>query len=259
MPTTFSRGFPTALRYTCVMPVHDWNRVDAATFHAFHTAWITHLSETLNGGVLPDGYYAMPEQHAGRWIADVLTLQTQLARPQSRRDDVGVAVADAPPQVRQRLISPPSARAARRTLAVRHVSGHQIIALIDVVSPANKDRATHVRDFIDKAESALALGIHVLMVDLFAPGPFDPIGMHGALRERLVDEPSPSLEGEPLTLASYLSGPQPEAYLEHLSVGLPLPPIPLFLNPDRCVSVPLESTYALAFRGLPAVWRQVLE
>lgn len=160
------------------MPVHDWSRVDAATFHAFHTAWITHLSETLNGGILPDGYYAMPEQHAGRWIADVLTLQTQVARPQSRADDVGVAVADAPPQVRQRLVSPPSARAVRRTLAIRHVSGHQIVALIEVISPANKDRATHVRDFIDKAESALALGIHVLMVDLFAPGPFDPMGMH---------------------------------------------------------------------------------
>ena len=58
------------------MPVHDWTSVDAGTFHAFHTAWITHLSETLNGGLLPSGYYAMPEQHAGRSIADVLTLHT---------------------------------------------------------------------------------------------------------------------------------------------------------------------------------------
>lgn len=39
------------------MPVHDWTRVDAGTFHAFHTAWITHLSETLNGGLLPPDYY----------------------------------------------------------------------------------------------------------------------------------------------------------------------------------------------------------
>jgi hypothetical protein len=33
------------------MAVHDWTRVDAGTFHAFHTAWITHLSEALNGGL----------------------------------------------------------------------------------------------------------------------------------------------------------------------------------------------------------------
>jgi hypothetical protein len=240
------------------MPVHDWSRVDAGTFHAFHTAWITHLSETLNGGVLPGGYYAMPGQHAGRWIADILTLQMPIAPAQPPRDDGGVAVADAPPKVRHRLLSSPSDRATRRTLAVRHVSGHKIVALLEIISPANKDRATHVRDFIDKAESALAHGIHLLLVDLFAPGPFDPSGMHGALWERFVDEPSPLSENEPLTLVSYLAGPQPEAYLERLSLGSPLPEMPLFLNPDRYIGVPLEQTYALAFRGLPAVWREVL-
>jgi hypothetical protein len=34
------------------MPIHDWTRVDAGTFHDFHQAWITHLKETLNDGVL---------------------------------------------------------------------------------------------------------------------------------------------------------------------------------------------------------------
>ena len=56
------------------MSVHDWTRVDAGTFHAFHMGWITHLSEVLNGGLLPSGYYAMSEQHGGHFIADVLTL-----------------------------------------------------------------------------------------------------------------------------------------------------------------------------------------
>jgi hypothetical protein len=242
------------------MPVHDWSRVDAGAFHAFHTAWITHLSETLNGGVLPSGYYAMAEQHAGRWIADILTLQMPVAAAGPLpRDDGGVAIADAPPKVRQKLISSPSDRAARRTLAIRHVSGHRIVALLEIISPANKDRAAHVRDFVEKAQSALAHGIHVLLIDLFAPGPFDPTGMHGALWERFVDEPSPPVPAdEPLTLVSYLAGPQPEAYLERLSLGSPLPAMPLFLNPDRYVSVPLEETYSMAFRGMAAVWQEVL-
>jgi hypothetical protein len=34
--------------------------------------------------------------------------------------------------------------------------------------------------------------------------------------------------------------------------------MPLALNPDRYDRVPLEATYTMAFRGLPAVWRQVL-
>ena len=149
--------------------------------------------------------------------------------------------------------------AARRTLAIRHVSGHQIVALLEIVSPSNKDRASHVAEFLDKAESALAHGIHLLLVDLFAPGPFDPSGLHGDTWEKIADEPSTSSGDEPFTLASYLAGPQPEAYIERLSIGQSLPSMPLFLNPDRYVSVPLESTYAQAFRGLPAVWRQVVE
>jgi len=40
------------------MAVHDWTRVSCGTFHDFHSRWLTHLSETLNGGVLPVGYYA---------------------------------------------------------------------------------------------------------------------------------------------------------------------------------------------------------
>src|SRR5437764_13416103 len=58
------------------MPVHDWTRVSAGTFHDFHVAWIAELRRTLNGGLLPRGYYALAEQVAGEIIPDVLTLQT---------------------------------------------------------------------------------------------------------------------------------------------------------------------------------------
>jgi hypothetical protein len=241
------------------MPVHDWSRVEAGTFHAFHTAWITHLSESLNAGLLPPNYYALPEQHAGRSIADVLTLQTPSGASALPPETGGVAVVDSPPQVRRRLASSPAARGSRRTLTIRHVSGHRIVALIEIVSPANKDRAAHVAEFADKEEAALLYGIHVLLVDLFPPGPYDPAGMHGAIWERLDDEPYLPPADEPLTLAAYVAGPTPEAYVEHLRVGLPLADMPLFLNPDRYINVPLESTYAAAYRGLPQYWRDVLE
>jgi hypothetical protein len=50
-----------------------------------------------------------------------------------------VAVAQTPPRVRRKLSPSPAARAARRTLTIRHVSGHRVIALIAVVSPAPKE------------------------------------------------------------------------------------------------------------------------
>ena len=62
-----------------------------------------------------------------------------------------------------------------------------------------------------------------------------------------------------LTLASYAAGPKVEVYLEHLKTGSLLPEMPLFLRPDRYVSVPLESTCQQAYNGLPAYWRGVIE
>jgi hypothetical protein len=48
------------------MPVHDWARVDAGTFHTFHTVWISEIMKALNAGLLPAGYYALAEQVATR-------------------------------------------------------------------------------------------------------------------------------------------------------------------------------------------------
>lgn len=35
--------------------------------------------------------------------------------------------------------------------------------------------------------------------------------------------------------------------------------VPLFLTPDHYVDLPLEPTYQVAFRGMPEIWRAVLE
>jgi hypothetical protein len=147
----------------------------------------------------------------------------------------------------------------RRTLAIRHVSGHRVVAAVEIVSSGNKDRAVHVEEFVEKAETALWHGIHLLLVDLFPPGPHDPRGMHGAVWERYDDEPYVLPPGEPLTLASYVATPRPEAYLEHLAVVSPLTEMPLFLDPDRYINVPLEPTYLAAYRGMSEFWRDVLE
>ncbi len=237
------------------MPIHDWTRVNAGTFHDFHGGWINHLKEQLNGGTLPSGYYAMSEQWAGRRVADVLTLQT--AVPPA--GEGGVAVDERPPQVRRVLTVSSASRAKRRTLVIRHTSGHRVVAFIEIVSPSNKDRPGHVAEFVDKAIEAIERGIHLLLVDLFPPGPYDPQGMHGAIWERLDDEPYLLPPDEPLTLAAYAADRSPTAYVDHLAVGSPLPPMPLFLDLDRYVEVPLEPSYEAAYQGMASFWREVIE
>src|SRR4051812_32579881 len=99
------------------MPVHDWTRVDAGTFHAFHTSWLTHLMEALNAGLLPEGYYALSEQVATRMQTDVLTLRVPrpLSLPPGGLGNGGVAVAEAPPRARFCIRPDPQRRPRRPT------------------------------------------------------------------------------------------------------------------------------------------------
>lgn len=163
------------------MSVHDWSRVKAGVFHHFHNGWVTHLSEALNDGLLPKGYYAMAEQHAGQIITDVLTLQVDEAKPPLAPERSGTVVAEAPPRVSRTMVASENAayRVLRKTIAVRHVSDHRLVSLIEFLSPANKDRPQSVEDFVMKAIGMLRAGCHLLVVDLFRPGRHDPHGIHG--------------------------------------------------------------------------------
>lgn len=57
------------------MPLHDWTRVSAGSYHGFHSAWITELARSLNNGVLPPRFYAEAEQVVGQTSPDVLALE----------------------------------------------------------------------------------------------------------------------------------------------------------------------------------------
>jgi Protein of unknown function (DUF4058) len=243
------------------MPMHDWTKVDAGIFHGFHGLWIAALNNALNGGLLPRGFYAYPEQHVGRYIADLITLQT--AGPHvSPPSDVsgGLAVAEAPPRVRYKAELSPSDRARRRTLAIRHVSGHRLVAVLEIVSPANKDRGDHVEELAGKIDGLLSAGVHVLLVDPFPPGTHDPHGLDAVVREFYgAPEASPEPRAEePLLAVSYRASQPVEVYLEHFAAGSSIPEMPLFFHADRYINAPLEVTYTSAFVGVPEVWKEAL-
>jgi len=245
------------------MPVHDWTRVSAGVFHAFHVSWIGELQKALNSGILPEGYYALAEQVAGRTGPDVLTLETRgsgmtgTASP-SRG---GTAVKQTPPRVRFTSVADETEIYAlkRRTLVIRHSSGDQVVALLEILSPGNKSHRGALQRFLDKAVSALTSGIHLLIVDLHPPGPHAPQGIHGALWSEFESAPYAMPCDRPLTLAAYSAGAIPRAYVEPIAVGSVLLEMPLFFEEDTYVNVPLEDTYREAYRGVADRWRAVVE
>src|SRR5688500_162326 len=106
------------------MPVHDWYRVDANLFHDFHQTWTINIRNALNGGLLPPGYSALVEQHAGGVAPDVLTLERR-NRPNAPSGRTGGAVLEAPPPADWQVIHSAAELSAVRAnrITIRHSLG----------------------------------------------------------------------------------------------------------------------------------------
>jgi Protein of unknown function (DUF4058) len=244
-----------------IMPVHDWKRVSAGTFHDFHCSWLPLIKDRLNNGILPADFYAQTEQRSGRVIPDLLTLRAD-DHPKIEPTFEGgriATLAEAPPQVEivTDLEINTYAEIAR-SLVIRHSSADEIVAIVELVSPGNKWSDRSMRRFLDKVLSALHAGIHFLIIDLFPPTPRDPQGIHGAIWSELGDDSYHAPQGKSLTMVAYTAGVVKTGYVEPIAVADVLKPMPLFLDLDHYVNVPLEETYMAAFHGVPMRYRDEL-
>jgi Protein of unknown function (DUF4058) len=240
------------------MPIHNWSRVPSGLFHDFHQSWSIRIKDALNAGRLPKGVAALVEQRAGPKESDVLAIEVRPERRPGEERDGGVAT-----------LPPPVTRIVRRTtrsiyagranrIVVTHHLG-RIIAVIEIVSPGNKDSRAALRDFVEKTVDCLRRGIHVLIVDLFPPTARDPFGIHKAIWDEIVEEDFAFPEGKDRILVSYKTGGERAAYIEPVAVGDPLPDMPLFLTSDLHVMVPLEPTYQATWEACPEELRLAVE
>jgi Protein of unknown function (DUF4058) len=243
------------------MPIHDWTRVAAGIFHHFHHEWISEIQRALNAGLLPPDMYAMAEQQAAGYGPDVLTLQLnegdfEPSHPISSGPATATLVA--PKATYTAQTDAEFYRRKKSSVVIRHVSDDRIIAMVEIVSPGTSARA--FRAFLDKTLDLLENRIHLLILDLFPPTSRDPHGIHAAIWGEVVDggdyEPPP---GKPLTLVAYESSLVIKTFVESVAVGDALPDMPLILEPNAAVTVPLEATYQRAWDAVPLRWRVVLE
>jgi hypothetical protein len=251
------------------MPMHVWTKVEPGFYHDFHNLWLVAIRHALNNGVLPAGYYAMTEQKSAGIEADILTLSVPppptngVAAPSGAALGLpggapAVGVLERGERARHRKWS-------GRRLAVRHVSNHKVVAVVELVSPGNKDHREDLAAFGEKAVLLLAGGIHLLMVDPFPPPGFAPAGLHAAIwkkaaRVRKGRTPFAVPADRPLLAASYCtSSAEVTAAVEVFAVGRPVPAMPLYLTADGgFVTVPLEDAYMAAWPEVPKVWQDVV-
>ena len=155
------------------MPMHDWTKVEAGIFHAFHHGWISALSDALNGGKLPTDYYALPEQVAAGFGPDVLTLQGGSGDDSS--SDTSTALLARPRATFTAQTDAEFYRRKKSSIVVRHVSGDRIVAMIEIVSPGNKSNRHAFQAFVDKACELLEHRIHLLVIDIEAVAVGQPL------------------------------------------------------------------------------------
>jgi hypothetical protein len=240
------------------MPLHDWTRVPSGLFHDFHQSWCIRIKDALNAGLLPRGTVALVEQRAGPREPDVLAIEARAQRGGLDVEAAGVATLEPPvTQIVHRSDKEIYAGRANR-IVIRHHLG-RIVAVIEIVSPGNKDTRAALRDFVDKTIEFLRARVHVLVVDLFPPSPRDAQGIHQVIWDEIGDGPFAFPPGKDRLLVSYETSDDRIAHIEPVAVGDTLRDMPLFLSSGLYVPVPLESTYMATWDATPEVFRLAVE
>lgn len=214
---------------------------------SFHGAWAEAMAISLNQSLLPDQFVAEARIKLGGQIEiDVGTFAEEGTPPSA--ESGGVAVW-APPKP---LATAPLAFQDADLFEVQVFSeeeGPRLVAAIELVSPANKDRPANRRMFAVKCASYLQSGVSVIVVDVVTERSGN---LHGELLQLLqVPITTPGQGAHDLYAAAHraVSAPQGlhlETWAHLLSLGDALPTLPLWLQPDLCIPLDLDASYQAA-------------
>jgi hypothetical protein len=242
------------------MPLHDWTRVPSGLFHHFHQQWTIDIAKALNAGILPRGLSALVEQRAGPREADVLAIESKgKSRPARTDNPSGLLILERPTATMTYCSTREIYAGRANRIVVKHHLG-RTLAVIEILSPGNKDSRAAVHDFLRKTIDFLCAGIHVLLVDLFPPSPRDPLGIHLLIWDEIGGgEPFAFPAGKDRLLASYETDGDKTAYVEPIGLGDILLNMPLFVASGMHIKVPLESTYQTAWSACPEAMREAVE
>jgi hypothetical protein len=208
------------------MPLRDHfhSPTDPVGWDGVHGQWPAMIVLNLFAK-LPKGYVASPHVHIGRdYEVDIGALEADL----SSFDEYEVRIYDAE-------------------------RGRQLVAAIEFVSPANKNRPEHRRLFAGKCATLLAKRVSVIIVDVVTDRHFN---LYGDLLDH-IGHTDPALAPEPpgLYAAACRWKEQRrrdrfETWFHPLAVGQPLPTLPLWLDDDLAIPLDLETTYEETCRVL---------
>ncbi len=215
------------------MPLRDHFRPpldDLRHWEGFHATWPVMIVALLRRK-LPRRYFAEPRVHSGS------SAEIDVATFEPEGDGVLATVdgnTDLPPQDVYEVLVYDAKRRCR------------LVAAVEIISPANKDRPEHRRAFVAKCAGLLRERVSVVLVDVVTTRTQN---LYGELLD-LLGQSDPSLSPDPPPLyaaACRLTKPASEWRLEtwaqSLALGHALPTVPLWLADDLAVPLELDESY----------------
>jgi hypothetical protein len=236
------------------MPLRDHFRPpldNLRHWEGFHATWPVMIVACLRKK-LPRRYFAEPRVHLGSSAEiDVAAFENEdeglLSIGDNNGNGGGVATAVwAPPQPTLALTTDLTTQDVYEVRIYDEKRRSRLVAAVEIVSPANKDRPEHRRIFAAKCAGLLRLGVSVAIVDMVTTRTHN---LYGEFLD-LIGQTDPALHPEPppLSVVSCRMKKcenewQLETWLHTLDLGKALPTVPLWLSENFAVPLELEESY----------------
>lgn len=241
------------------MPLRDHFRMPVwkqASWEGLHGMWPAAMVMQLTK-VLPEQYTAEPRVHLGtNFEIDVCAYEDdepKLRTWLSSSDAVGATATLAPPKPTSTVEVDLAEEYAYEVLVYDQNRARQLVAAIEIVSPANKDRPENRQAFVTKCAALLQQRVCVSIVDLVTTRHFN---LYAELRQ-FIGKPDPAFADNPpptyaVTCRGRKAGNKPvlDSWAYPMIVGQPLPTLPIWLTEDSNVLLPLEASYEETCRAL---------
>jgi hypothetical protein len=219
-------------------------------WESFHTTWASALADLLNQEILPPGYIALEQIHAGAAIEiDVPTFSEQETPVSSSGGGTATAIRTVWTPAAPLLVLPAVFPPGCTVEILSTEGGRTLVGAIELVSPGNKDRESKRRLFAAKCATYLSRGIGLIVVDVVTSRQGN---LHNDLISLLgLDAAFQMPSEQSLYCVAYrplrIEGSDTiHTWPAALAVGRPLPTMPLSLAADHCLAVDLEAGYVEA-------------
>jgi len=240
------------------MPLRDHFRPPVsrqASWEGFHAMWPATMVQLLSAE-LPPGFTAEPRTHLGSYFEiDVCAYEEALPIASAASIEPGgpATATWSPPEPTLTLQSDLTEQYDYEVLVYDQSRDRTLVAAVEIVSPANKDRPENRRAFVAKCAALLQQRVCVSIVDLVTTRQFN---LYLDLLELIGQSDAAFGPAPPATYAATCRGRKLgergcfEIWAYPLVIGRRLPTLPIWIQDDTAVSLNLETSYEETCRAL---------